>query len=84
MLSGTSLLKGTSRKWPDIFGDCVNSCTEVNVFGVEIAGVFVLQMCVCVCECVCIFGCGLSAGGGGLMTRTCYETCRVTYEVRTD
>jgi hypothetical protein len=48
MLSGTSLLKGTPRKWPDIFGDCVNSCTEPNVFGVEIAGVFVLQMCVCV------------------------------------
>jgi hypothetical protein len=48
MLSATSLLKGTPRKWPDIFGDCVNSCTELNVFGVEIAGVFVLQMCVCV------------------------------------
>jgi hypothetical protein len=55
IVSGTTLLKRTPRKWPDIFGDCVNSCTELNVFGVEIAGVFVLQqMCVCVCVCVCV------------------------------
>jgi hypothetical protein len=57
MVSGTSLLRGTPRNWPDIFGDCVNSCRELNVFGVGITGVFVLQMCVCVCACVCVCVC---------------------------
>jgi len=83
MLSGTSLLKGTPRKWPDIFGDCVNRCTELNVFGVEIAGVFVLQMCVCVCVCAYL-DVGYRQGEGGLMARACYETYTVMSAVRTD
>ena len=44
------------------FGGCMNSCT-----GVEIVGVFVLQMCVC----VCILGCGISAEGRDLPDDPC-------------